>query len=155
MDGQLTVDIATIGDMPIVARLLEFNAYEFSRIDGRAIGPDGRYGYRYLDAYWDPDEPRTPYLIRLGGELAGLAFVTTRSDVTSFNEFLVLPKFRRGGVGTSAVARLLRLHAGRWEIKQVPGNDRAVAFWRCAIPVPYDERIHSDGTVVQTFVIDR
>lgn len=43
---------ASKSDRDVVGRLLEFNSYEFSRIDGRSIGRDGRYGYRYLDAYW-------------------------------------------------------------------------------------------------------
>ncbi len=61
-------------DRDVVGQLLEFNSYEFSRIDGRSISRNGRYGYRYLDAYWS--EPgRVPYLLRAGGELAGLVLV--------------------------------------------------------------------------------
>lgn len=150
----VTVTIAPIEAKQVLRRLLEFNAYEFSRIDGRSIGPDGRYGYRYLDEYWDPSERRTPYLLHVGDELAGLALVRARPQATSFAEFLILPKFRRGGTGTSAVTQILPAHPGRWEITQVPGNDAAVAFWRRAIPVPFDERILPDGTVTQTFMIN-
>lgn len=42
---------ATKSERDLVGRLLELNSYEFSRIDGRPIGHDGLYGYRYLDLY--------------------------------------------------------------------------------------------------------
>jgi hypothetical protein len=42
---------------PLLRRLLEFNAYDLSAIDGRDVGPDGTYGYDYLDLHWiEPDE---------------------------------------------------------------------------------------------------
>ncbi len=152
----MTVDvsIAPPESKDVVGRLLEFNEYEFSRIDQRPIGLDGRYGYRYLDHYWDPDERRSPYLLHVEGELAGLALVAEFSGVTSFAEFLVLPKFRRRGVGFEAARLIVRRHPGPWEITQVRGNDGATAFWRRVIPVPYDERIEADGHVAQTFMID-
>lgn len=54
MDMKLTQAIRSGRD--VAGRLLELNAYEFSRMDGRSIGDDGVYGYRYLDAYWsEPD----------------------------------------------------------------------------------------------------
>ncbi len=149
----VAVSIAPLESKAVVGRLLEFNEYEFSRIDGRPIGPDGRYGYRYLDHYWDPTEQRTPYLLQVDGELAGLALVAEWSGVTSFAEFLILPKFRRHGVGLEAVRLILDRHPGPWEITQLPGNDGATAFWRRAIPVPYQEQIGADGRVAQTFTI--
>lgn len=154
--GGMTVDvsIAPIEAKSVVGRLLEFNEYEFSRIDQRPIGLDGRYGYRYLDNYWDTEEHRAPYLLHVDGELAGLALVVEWSGVTSFAEFLVLPKFRRRGVGFEAARAILRRHPGRWEITQVAGNDAATTFWRRAIPVPFEERVEADGHVAQTFMID-
>lgn len=74
-DMDVEVTLASRSDRDVVGRLLELNAYEFSRVDGRAIGSDALYRYPYLDAYWS--EPgRFPYLIRADGELAGLALVS-------------------------------------------------------------------------------
>ena len=71
---EVTLARAVQSDRDIVGRLLEFNAYEFSRLDGRSTGSDALYGHRYLDSYWS--EPgRFPYLIRADEELAGLARV--------------------------------------------------------------------------------
>jgi predicted acetyltransferase len=136
----------------VLARLLELNAYEFSRIDGRPIGEDGWYGYEFLDLYWSA-EGRTPYLIRVDGELAGFTLVRASDGARSVAEFLVLPRFRRGGVGTFAARQLFAQDPGPWVVDQVPGNASATAFWRRAIPVPFDEETDPTGQVTQRFTI--
>jgi len=147
----VTVTEAEPTERNVLAQLLELNAYEFSRIDGRSIGGDGRYGYRYLDFYWSEDG-RVPYLIRVGDELAGFALVIRFEDgVLSVSEFLVLPKFRRGGVGTRAARALFTRHRGTWHVTQLAGNDSATEFWHRAIPVPFDEDVNEDGSAAQRF----
>lgn len=142
---------ASKSDRGVVGRLLELNSYEFSRIDGRSIGHDGLYGYRYLDAYWS--EPgRVPYLFRADGELAGLALVRRANRAMAVSEFLVLPKFRRTGVGTQAARQLFAAHPGPWQVRQIAGNDQATSFWRSAIPAPFTEMV-DEGNVTQTFNI--
>ena len=141
---------ATASQRDVVGRLLELNSYEFSRIDGRSIGRDGRYGYRYLNAYWS--EPgRVPYLFRGDGELAGLALVRRAGTITDVAEFLVLPKFRRTGVGTRAARLLFAAHPGPWQVRQVAGNDQATSFWHRAIPTPFTEVVDDEGNTTQTF----
>lgn len=134
----------------VVRRLLELSSHEFSRIDGRAIGHDGLYPYRYLDAYGsDPD--RGPYLFRAEGELAGMALVRRVDAVMHVSEFLVLPKFRRTGVGSQVAQQPFAAHRGPWQTRQVAGDDEATSFWRRAIPVPFTESVDAVGTVTQTF----
>jgi predicted acetyltransferase len=148
----LTIDVrrADASEKPVVGRLLELNAYEFSRFDRRALRDDGTFGYRYLDSYWD-DQGRHPYLVLVDGELAGLALVRLTAT-WSMAEFLVLPKFRRSGVGTSAARAVFARHPGQWEVREIAGNDDAVAFWRGVIPVIYDESVDAGGTT-QRFAI--
>ncbi len=113
---------ASRSDREVVGRLLQLNAYEFSRVDGRAIGSDALYRYPYLDAYWS--EPgRFPYLIRADGELAGPALVRRIDADWYVSEFLVLPKLRRAGVGTWAAREVFALHPGSWRVRQVAHND--------------------------------
>ncbi len=141
---------ASKSEREVVGRLLELNSYEFSRIDGRSISCDGRYGYQYLDAYWS--EPgRVPYLLEADRELAGLALARRVDAVMHVAEFLVLPKFRRTGVGTQAARQLFAAHPGRWQVRQVVGNDQAMSFWRRAIPAPFTELVDDEGNVTQTF----
>jgi predicted acetyltransferase len=141
---------ANRAERDVVGRLLELNAYEFSRVDGRSIGDDGVYGYRYLDAYWsEPD--RLPYLIRVDGELAGLALVSRVGPVLHVSEFLILPKFRRAGIGTEAARQVFAAHRGAWQVRQVANNDQATQFWRRAIPAAFTEEVDGQGTVTQHF----
>ncbi len=130
----------------IVRRLLEFNAYEFSRFNGADLDGHGTFGYTYLDDYWT--EPgRHPLLIEADGQLAGLALVRPVEDGRrAVAEFLVLPKYRRLGVGTTAARAVFAMYPGDWLIREVPGNHDAVAFWRHAIPVAFTETTDSDGT---------
>lgn len=70
----------------------------------------------------------------------------------SIAEFLIMPKYRRAGVGTAAARDVPLRHPGRWEVRQVPGNEAAVAFWRHAIPSEFTERQDEHGTT-QAFTI--
>ena len=66
---EVLVTPAAEKDKPIVRRLLELNAHDFSEIDGRDLGPHGEYGYRYFDHYWLDNENRHPYLITVDGNI--------------------------------------------------------------------------------------
>ena len=56
-----------------------------------------------------------------------------------FDDALVLPKYRRGGIGTTAAREVFAMFPGRWDVHQIAGNDGATAFWRNAIPVEFTE----------------
>ena len=132
----VAVTRASRSDREVINRLLELNAYEFSRVDGRSIGANALYGYPHLDAYWS-EAGRSPYLIRVDDELAGLALVSRVEADWYVSEFLVLPKFRRTGVGTRAAREVFAAHLGSWRVHQVAHNEQATRFWRLAIPVRF------------------
>ena len=138
---------------PIVRRLLELNAYDFSAIDVRDIGPDGEYGYPYLEHYWGAANERAAFLFHVDGYLAGFALVRLGTP-HQVAEFLVLPKYRRHGLGAAAARQILSRWPGEWITHQVPGDDGAVAFWRRAIPVHFTETSDATGTT-QRFVITK
>lgn len=148
----VTVILASRSERDVVGQLLELNAYEFSRLDGRVIGSDGRYGYRYLDAYWS-ERDRFPYLVRAGSELAGMALVSRIGSVMHMSEFLILPKFRRTGVGAAAASQVFAAHPGAWQVQQIAGHDQATQFWRRAISVTFAEDVDGDRRLTQTFTI--
>jgi predicted acetyltransferase len=132
-------------DKEILRQLLEFNGYEFSRFfDDAELDAHGRFGYPYLDHYWtEPD--RHPFLIMSGEHVAGFTLVRA-GDPHSIAEFLVLPKYRRGGIGTTAAREVFAMFPGRWDVHQIAGNDGATAFWRNAIPVEFTETRGSGHT---------
>ena len=149
----LVVRAASEEAKPIVRRLLEFNAYDFSAIDGRDISPDGVYGYPYLDHYWGAANDRAAFLFHVDAHLAGFALVRLGRP-HQVAEFLVLPKYRGRGLGTAAARKILSRWHGEWITHQAPGNDGAVAFWRRAIPVHFTETSDATGTT-QRFVITK
>ena len=150
-------------DRPAVERLLQFYQYDFSEIMGGDVGVDGVYHYIDLDATWNDSLAHT-YVVRLDGELAGLAIVIARShftgatDVTYMDEFFVMRKYRRLGVGQDVGTRLFDLFPGRWEVAVVAPNTGALAFWRQVIGEytggRYEERFEESDLwhgPVQTF----
>jgi hypothetical protein len=90
---------------PVVANLLELYAHDFSEFHDLQLGADGRFGYRDLPRYWR--EPhRHPFVVRVGGNLAGLVLVKRGSEISGAEtvwdmaEFLVVRGYRRRGIGT-------------------------------------------------------
>ena len=142
---------AQVWEKGVVDQLLELYLHDLSEMTGTDVGPHGRYGYRFLDDYWtEPD--RHPFLIRVDGHLAGLAFVASGAphDVA---EFFVMRKYRRTGVGTRAALALFGMFPGEWQIRQLAANMAATTFWRSVIPVPFREDAIDMGPV-QRFRID-
>ena len=89
----------------------------------------------------------SPFLIKADGELAGLAIVVTQPHATPgrdyrMEEFFVLNKFRRRGVGRTAASALLGQFRGRWEIAQRPTNHGAIAFWRSVVHEHTGGKLH-------------
>jgi len=150
---QMEIDVAPapLSQKPVVRRLLEFNAHDFSEIDGQDLGPHGEFGYPYLDHYWTEDD-RHPFLIRVAGHIAGVVLVRS-GEPHQIAEFFVLGKYRRRGIGLAAAREVLRRFAGSWEVHEIAGNDGAVNFWRRAIPHDYQETADESGTT-QRFIAD-
>ena len=90
-------------DRDALRQLIELYAYDFSEFNGTEIGDDGRYGYRYFDAYWTEPE-RHPFLFRVDGHLAGFALVRA-GDPHDMAEFFVMRKYRRSGWGSTRPAQ--------------------------------------------------
>jgi GNAT superfamily N-acetyltransferase len=106
---------------PLVRRLLELNAYEFSAIDGRDIGADGEYGYPYLDRYCGASNDRAAFLFHVDAQLAGFALVRLGTP-HQVAEFLVLPKYRRNGLGTAAARQILSVGTGNGSRTRFPAT---------------------------------
>ena len=123
---------------PILANLLELYAHDFSEFHDKAIGEDGRFGYNSLPLYWAKPH-RYPFLVRAGGQLAGLALVKKGSEVTGIQgvwdmaEFFVLRRYRRRGIGTQIAREVWVRFPGPWEVRVMQSNVSACRFWERAI----------------------
>lgn len=119
-------------------RLLQYSLYEESAHDGNEIGKDGLFAYPWFDAYFT-EADREAYLIRSrdGGKLLGFAMVNTylkrAASGHSIAEFMVLPQYRRQGVGHSAALACFEKHPGTWEVSPSFGSESAFCFWERTI----------------------
>ncbi len=74
-------------------------------------------------------------------------------DPHDMAEFFVLRKYRGARVGQQAARTIFWLFPGAWQVRQLAANTPATAFWRRAIPVPFDDDANEHGPV-QRFRID-
>ena len=142
---------ATKDEMPIIANLFELYAHDFSEFYSVEPGPDGRFGYPDLSLYWR--EPgRYPFLIRVGGKLAGFVMVQRISQTSGNNavwdiaEFFVLRAYRRCGVGTEAARSVWQQFPGSWQVRVMRANQGANRFWQRIIAEFVGEAVSSLAT---------
>jgi len=128
-----------------VARLLELYGYDFSAFTNVDVDAQGLFGYPYLDAYWTEPQ-RHPFLFRLDEKWVGFALVLSGAP-HDMAEFFVLRKYRRHGVGDVAAREVFARFPGEWQVRQMTANTGAIAFWRRAIPVDFDEQLTDHGPV--------
>ena len=131
---EIWLDRAGPADRELLYRLLQYSLYEESAHDGNVMGPDGLFEYPWFDLYFT-DPGREAYLIRAraGGEVLGFIMVNTvlrrAASGRSVAEFMVLPAWRRKGVGRAAAGACFQTHPGTWEVSPSLGSGEALRFW--------------------------
>jgi predicted acetyltransferase len=129
---------ASVNERPILRQLMELYQYDFSEFDNADLTPLGIYDYPYLDHYWVEPE-RTPFLVRVDGNLAGFILVarynylTGQKDCWVIAEFFIMRKYRRQGIGEYAARNIFRQFPGSWQVGQITENQPATSFWRKVI----------------------
>lgn len=62
-------------------------------------------------------------------------------------QFFVMRKYRGRGVAEHAAHCLFAMFPGEWQVRELAAKERATAFWRRAIPVPFTEDTNAKGPV--------
>jgi predicted acetyltransferase len=136
---EIDLDLVDTTSLPALTALAQLYQYDFSEIEGGVIGLDGRF--RYLD---DLEERlahpgATAWLFRvvdpqfLVETLAGFAIVLPITDGSAdqaIDEFFVLRKYRRLGVGRAAATAIMGAVPGAWVVQGTRNNTVAKLFWR-------------------------
>jgi predicted acetyltransferase len=134
-DPPLCVMRAAAAERVLLARMLDLYQHDLSDIWDQDLDARGEFGYE-LDRFWR-DPTCAPYLFRVGGQPAGFALVDARARLPGgdlwMDQFFVMKKYRRRGVGRDAALAVLGAHAGRWQVGQMPANLAAQRFWRATI----------------------
>ena len=133
----IRLDPAQPMDRNALFRLLQYSLYEESATDGNEMDADALYDYPWFDLYFTEDS-RHAYLIREEGTdmLLGFAMVKNREEGRTgykIAEFMVLPKYRRNGVGRQAAIACFDRFRGEWEVSPALGSESAYRFWERTI----------------------
>ena len=127
--------LAAADDFVAVGRMLELYQYELSDIWDQDLDARGEYGYK-LDRHVLA-ERFFAHVVLVEGRYAGFALVApaivTQTDGYWMEQFFILKKYRRGGIGLALATHVLDCHPGPWEIGQMPGNVAARTFWRAIL----------------------
>jgi predicted acetyltransferase len=134
----IEISPAGLSEKPVLQQMLELYQYDFSEFDAADIEPSGAYGYPYLDKYWI--EPgRTPFLIRVNGNLAGFVLVARYDYISGLHddwvvsEFFIMRKYRHNGVGEYVARYIFDQFPGNWQVGQITENLPAIEFWHKVI----------------------
>lgn len=137
-------------DYPAFRNLMHLYLYDFSEYTGDDVDEQGMFVDEYLERYW-VEPTRYPFLIRVGGKLAGFVLVRQLDDqpvgqlVThSIAEFFVMKKYRRHKIGARVACEVFDRFPGRWNVSQEPLNLPAQAFWRRVIGEYTGNRYHEE-----------
>ena len=119
-----------------LARMLELYQYELSDIWDQDLDSAGEYGYA-LDRYWERDGHFT-YIVLADGKYAGFALVDGQVKLSGgdfwMDQFFVLKKYRRQGVGRALARHAFAQHSGRWQIGQMAQTIAALGFHHSLVP---------------------
>jgi len=139
MQGQdITIEEISIDQKSVLRQLMEFCNYDFSPYDQADVNDYGFFGYEWIDHYWT-DKGRMPYFIKVDGKYAGFVLVGhytpkhATSPIWTINEFFVMKKYRRHGIGTYVARTLFERYRGAWKVSQIYSNDVSRFFWERVI----------------------
>jgi predicted acetyltransferase len=110
--------------------LVQLYRYDFSEVRAYELTEHGTFVYRFLDHYWC--EPgRHAFFIRVGGRFAGFASARDAGGEHEHEveEFFVVRRHRRAGVGRTAALDLFARLPGRWPLVHDDANEAASRFW--------------------------
>ena len=163
------VHSASPADRAPLQHMLELYQYELSDIWDQDLDEQGEYGYA-LDKFFDPalrGHTHHAFIVRAEGQFAGFALVNDALKVGAvgqghwMDQFFILKKYRRQGLGRLAATQVFAARPGHWEVGQMLANHAAQAFWRRVIaelpqasPMEYREHRLTGGWwegIVQCF----
>jgi predicted acetyltransferase len=118
-----------------IFRMLELYQHDLSDIWDQDVDAHGEYGYA-LDRYWSGGACY-PFVAVVGGHYAGFALVDGAVKVGSsglwMDQFFIMKKYRRHGLGGRVAEEVFRNLPGLWEVGQMFDNVGAQGFWRRVI----------------------
>lgn len=138
----MTLELVQVGtsDIPVLEHMIQLYIHDFSEFFAGTprceLGEDGLYALDKPVSAWLAGPGHIALLVRSRGRLAGFAWITgtgATDDTRIVDEFFIVRKYRRSGVGAAAAAMIFDLWPGRWQADVRRRNTGAAAFWARAI----------------------
>jgi predicted acetyltransferase len=131
----IQIELVSIDKKEILINLFEKYNYEFSQYEDTDVEDNGLYPLKNLDTFF-AEETGFAYFIKANNKFAGFILVDKHKDSVvdySINEFFVMYKYKRKGVGTYGIKNICNKHKGKWEIKKKKKNKPANEFWNTIV----------------------
>lgn len=121
----------------LAAMMQEYIAEMAQFVPGVRVGQP----YPHFDLYWSEPNSRWPFWQNVDDTNAGFALVQRDEESMQIEEFFVVRRYRREGIGLAAARRLIARYPGPWHITQRENNANAIIFWHRVLDgfVDYDE----------------
>ena len=123
---------AIVADRVPIFRMLELYQHDLSDIWDQDLGADGEFGYE-LNRYWSSERCHS-FVATVAAHYAGFALVDRSVKVGGagywMDQFFVMKKYRRGGVGSALAHGAFSALPGAWEVGEMLNNHGAQCFWR-------------------------
>lgn len=135
---EIKLEQVTLEGKDVLQRLLQYSLFEESGTDLNEMNSDGTFTYEWFHHYFT-DKDRDAYFIKEmdTDKLLGFAMVNEHLEILkdghSIAEFMVIPKYRRRGIGKKAAIHIFEKYKGNWEIKPSYGSEKAHLFWENVI----------------------
>lgn len=129
-----------VAEIPVLENLIQLYIHDFSEFFSGTprceLSDDGRYALDKPLAAWLTGPGHVALLLRFEGKLAGFAQIAATGaagETCLVDEFFVVRKHRRAGVGAAAAAAIFDRWPGQWRADVRRRNTGAAAFWARAI----------------------
>lgn len=124
----------TIDEKNVLENLLTLFLHDLSEYaDDLKINKEGKFEYNGLELYFKFEDLR-PFFIYFNNEIAGFVFLNSGKfapkDIDfSVHELFILKGYRKRGIGSIAVCKILNSYKGKYKIGQLINNKNAINFW--------------------------
>lgn len=138
----LEIKPASDADYRVVSNLARFYIYDVAEHTGWHFPADGLFDSedRFANYWgrpgaraWPPGWRGFPFLIQIDGHPAGFALLKCIADMPptfDMGEFFIGRQHRGRGFGRRVAVHLFDRFAGCWEVREMPANKPAQAFWQ-------------------------
>jgi predicted acetyltransferase len=162
----ILIESVSLLEKEVLGNLMEKYGYEFSQYESTDVDNNGLYGYKDLEKYITK-ENGDAYFIKVNDKLAGFVMVNDHMDTHievkySIEEFFVMYKYKKLGIGTYVIKYIFNKYKGKWQITYAQKNKPANNFWN-KIVKNYtngnyekieDHKKYNDGIIRDKLVFD-